>query len=112
MQVNRVSGPQREGGCNDHFEIWPWLPPADSWRHSEALVKLEARIYVIAVVTGRRILECFYNSHIKQKLNQGLDGKIYVMKDRETSFIIALKNPTTICILEQPGMFLTHGHCE
>lgn len=29
LQVNHVLGPQREGGWNDHLEIWPRLPPAD-----------------------------------------------------------------------------------
>ena len=89
------------------------LQQTDSWRHGEACVKLQAGIYVTALETGRRILGCFRNTHIKQKLNQGLGGKIYVMEDREMNFIIALKNatlPTRICISEQLGVFLTHGH--
>ena len=92
---------------------WGSLQQTDSWRHGEACVKLQAGIYVTALETGRRILGCFRNTHIKQKLNQGLGGKIYVMEDREMNFIIALKNatlPTRICISEQLGVFLTHGH--
>ena len=57
-------------------------------------MKLQAGIYVTALETGRSILGCFRNTHIKQKLNQGLGGKIYVTEDRETNFIIALKNST------------------
>lgn len=44
-------------------------------------MKLQAGIYVTALETGRRILGCFRNTHIKQKLNQGLGGKIYVTEE-------------------------------
>lgn len=57
------------------------------------------------------MLGCLHNTGAKQKFNQVTDGKIYVMEDRETDLIIALKSltlPTRICILEQPGVFRTH----
>lgn len=68
-------------------------------------MKLQALIYVTAMETGKRILGYFHSTGIKQMLNQELDGKIYVMKDREAIFFIALSNLILLArmyTLEQP----------
>lgn len=75
-------------------------------------MEVQAPTSVTALKTDRTTLACFHNTGIKQKFSQERDGKIYVVEDRETDFIIALKSltlSTRICILEQPGVFSTHG---
>ena len=65
-------------------------------------MKLQAVTYVTALKTDRTMLGCLHNTGAKQKFNQETDGKIYVMEDRGTDLIIALKSltlPTRICIL-------------
>lgn len=107
LQANHVLGPRRE-------ELkWPSrnlarLPSSSLLETQWACVKLQAGIYVTALETGRRILGCFRNTHIKQKLNQGLGGKIYAMEDRETILSLLWRTqtlPTRICISEQLGVF-------
>ena len=55
-------------------------------------MRLQTLTYVIAIKTDRTMLGCFHSTGIKQKSNQEADGKVYVMEDRETDFIIALKS--------------------
>lgn len=67
--------PKGRGGWNGPLGTCPWLPAAGSWRHSKALVKLLALVYVRAPETDKRMPRCFHSTGIKQQLSWELGGK-------------------------------------